>query len=303
MPTSEELLQQGDATFKQRQYAEATELFQQATELAQTEGKSQVLVEALAMTARGYLIRELKNEGRPWLNRAKEIARPDEPRGWSRYLGVLGRFQWQDDIKPTAAETFREMYDYCLQHELHDRAIDAAHMVAITGTPAQQIEWGKKGIEAAEAGGITGWLGPLWNNLGATYDDAADYESALEAYQKAREYHWQFGDEQNRLVADWAVGKTFRRLGQHETALAWLRPVLAWAERRYAEESSVDRGEWLGLACWDLGAIAAAQGDRDTALDLLTRAHKHLEAANMDDWDAKSWQEINDLIDELNRSN
>lgn len=299
---SAELLEQADATFSKREYAEATALFAKAAAAAEHEGNTQVLVESLAMTARGYLIREMKDEGRPWLARAEEKATADEPLGWSRYLGVRGRFEWQDDDKPTATATFREMYEYCLQHKLHDRAVDAAHMVAITGTPEQQIEWAVKGIRAAELGEMDGWLGPLWNNLGATHDDAGDYEKALDAYLKARHFHWKVGDELNKLAADWAVGKTYRRLGQHNKALAWLRPVLAWAERRHAEDPSTERGEWVGLACWDLGAIAAAKNQRDEATELLGRAHKLLEAAKMPDWDAKSWKEINDLIAGLKRN-
>jgi tetratricopeptide (TPR) repeat protein len=251
------------------------------------------------MTARGYLIRELKDEGRPWLNRAKEKASPDDPLGWSRYLGVRGRFEWQDDKRPTATATFREMYDFCLRHKLHDRAVDAAHMVAITGTPDEQVAWAEKGIQAAELGEMDGWLGPLWNNLGATHDDAGNYDKALEAYIKARHYHWKVGDELNKLAADWAVGKTYRRLGQHDKALQWLRPVLAWSERRYAEDPSAERGEWVGLACWDLGTIAAASGRRKEAAELLGRAHDLLEAAKMPEWDAKAWQEIKALVAEV----
>ena len=48
-----------------------------------------------------------------------------------------------------------------------------------------------------------------------------------------------------------------------------------------------------------LGVIAAAEGNNEQARELLGRAREMLEAAKMPEWDAKSWKEINDLLDEL----
>ena len=302
MTESEQLLADGDAAFRRREYEEATNFFKQAAEVAEAQNDGATLVQALCMVARGYLIRELRDDGLPWIERAGNLATAEQPAGWSRYLGVRGRFEWQEDNNATATATFREMYDYCLEHSLHNRAIDAAHMVAITGTQDEQIFWAKKGIVAAEQGEVDGWLGPLWNNLGATYDEAGQYDEALEAYTRARHYHWKVGDEHAKLAADWAVGKTYRRLGQPATAAQWLRPVLAWAERRYAEDPSMERGEWVGLACWDLGEIAASEGREDDALELLRRAERQLGDAKMPEWDANGWQEILDRIDAVQQN-
>ncbi len=299
MTTSNELLDRGDAAFQGRDYAAAKELFQQAAELAEGEGNIPLLVEALSMVSRCHLIRDEVNHGRPWIERAKALADPTNPLAWSRYLGVRGRFEWKEGNNAIATATFREMYAFCLKHEQHSRAIDAAHMVAITGERDEQIEWAMKGIQAAEEGAIEGWLGPLWNNLGATYDDMQQYEDALEAYLKARHYHWKVGDEHAKLVADWAVGRTYRRLGQYQQALQWLRPVLAWAERRQAEEPSPDCAEWVGWACLDLGEIAAEQQRTEESLEYLLRAKEMLQVAKMQDWDEKSWSELNERIDQL----
>jgi tetratricopeptide (TPR) repeat protein len=295
-PKAADLLKQGDLMFGSRKYAEATAIFEKAVKAAESEGDKSALVEALAMTARGHLIRDLKDEGRPWIDRATAVAKPDDPAGWSRYLGVRGRFEWQDDDKAKATKTFEEMYAYCLKHELHSRAVDAAHMVAITGSVEQQIEWGTKGIEAAEKGGMDGWLGPLWNNLGNTYQDAGRFEDAVEAFLKAREYHWKVGAEINKLIADWAVGMAYRRAGDAKKAIVWIRPVLAWSERRYAEEQTPDTAEWVGFSHREMGEIAAMNGKTAEALDHLKKAKKHLTEAKMQEWDEKGFKELDGRI-------
>lgn len=238
--TSNEAIIMADSVFNASVYEKSREIFSQALEAAQKEGSSSNAVEANAMIARCYLIVDNMVAGMPYLEAAQKIARADMPAGWSRYLGVRGRFEWKQNDLPKAFATFKEMYEFCRTNNLPERAIDAAHMVAIVGTPEQQIEWGQKGIAEAEENNITTWLGQLWNNLAATYEEQQKYPEALDAYHKAREYHWRYGTEQNKLIADWAVGHAYLFNGDFERAGQWLRPVLAWAER-------IDNAEFAGL--------------------------------------------------------
>jgi len=300
------LLADGDRAFRSRDYESATRLYERAFAEAEKENLAEVAAEAAAQAARGYLIRDRKEEGRPWLEKAKARANGELPKAWSRYLGVRGRFEWKDDRLDEATATFVAMYDYCEKHGLHDRAVDAAHMVAITGKPEQQVEWARKGIAAAEKGGLDGWLGPLWNNLGVTYQEKNDWKAALDCYRKARVYHWKTGGEVNKLAADWAVGMALRETGAIEESLQWLRPVLAWAERRHAEQPGAERGEWVGLACRELGYAELALSEKDgrearkaDARKLLARAVEHLEAAGMPEWDAKAWARLVATLDRL----
>jgi tetratricopeptide (TPR) repeat protein len=297
------LLENGDAAFNERRYEAATGLYVKAHEQAKKEGDRSLAAEAAAQAARGYLIRGKKEEGRPWLAKAKEAADDSMPKAWSRYLGVRGRFEWKDEKLETATKTFEEMYAYCEKHGLHDRAVDAAHMVAITGTPEQQIEWARKGIAAAEKGKNDGWLGPLWNNLGYTYQERGEWKQALECYRKARHYHWKLGRELNKLAADWAVGKALRHTGEIEKAMCWLRPVLAWAERLYAEKPTESHAEWIGSACLELGFAQLDLYRKDhknerltEAIKLLRRALEIMDAAGMEKWDPKGWKELNEAL-------
>ncbi|MEA3409219.1 MAG: hypothetical protein U9Q95_02615 [Candidatus Eisenbacteria bacterium] len=187
-----------DEVFKNRDYEEAGVLFEAIAEEAGDDNSA--FVEAASMRARSYLVVDKKDEGREWLLRAAAKAEESVPLGWSRYLGVRGRFEWKDGDNETATSTFREMFGYCGEKELWERAVDAAHMIAITGDQNQKFDWSLKGIEMAEKGGMDGWLGPLWNNLGWNYYDDERYGEAYDALVKAREYHYRGEGELPKLI-------------------------------------------------------------------------------------------------------
>lgn len=291
--TADSLLEQADETFQSRDYKAALAQYQSAVKKAKGEFNNSVEVEALAQVARMNLILGEKEEGRKWLKRAEEKVTDSDPMGWSRYLGVKGRFEWQDNDLKKARETFDKMYTYCHVSGMWGRAVDAAHMIAIVAeTPEEQIEWGRRGIEAAEAGEVESWLGPLWNNLAGTYYDIKQFDSALECYQKAREYHWRYSGEIAKLFADYHVGMTYRMLGQYDEAGKWLRPVLAWAER-------IENHSAIGQACEDLGEIEIAQGRKAEGLKLLKRARSEYKLAGFDKTWPEIWEHINKRIKEL----
>jgi tetratricopeptide (TPR) repeat protein len=286
-PTSDAMLAKADELFQSRDYETARVEYEAVVEKAREEFNRSLEVEALSQVARMYLIQDDKEAGRTWLVRAEERATDSDPMGWSRYLGVKGRFEWKDGDLKKARETFDRMYTYCNTNSLWGRAVDAAHMIAIVSeSPEEQIEWGRRGIEAAEAGDEESWLGPLWNNLAGTYHDLKQYDSALQCYQKAREYHWRHSGEIAKLYADYHVGMTHRFLGNHDEAVRWLRPVLAWAER-------LGNHSAIGQACEDLGEIAVAGGDMTEGLKLLRRAREEYKLEGFD----KSWPEIYKHID------
>lgn len=265
-------LQEADALFGARKYDEAKEAY-----LKLVDGPDRV--EAMAQVARCFSIAGKLDEGQPWLDRAREAGSPDEPNGWSRYLGVRGIFERERGDRETAKKTFVEMLDYCERHELWRRAIDAVHHIAIIDPdPA----WGLKGIAAAEKLNDIGWLAVLWNNLGATYEDLKQFDKALDAYLKAREYHHAGNDDGRKLAADWAVAHALRLCGRLDEA----KPQL---------ESVVERGdaEWAGYALNDLGELYAAQGRRAEALGTSELARRRLVEAGMEE----HWPDILRQID------
>ncbi len=283
---ADSLLSVADDIFQAGKIDDAFDAYSQAFKSARKEFNRSVEVEALAQMARMKLKSGYKEEGRIFLSQAQERTSETDPLGYSRFLGVKGRFEWLDDNLTAAQKTFSEMYDYCQSNALWGRVIDAANMMAIVSeNPEDQIKWSRKGIETAEATETEGLLGALWNNLAGTYYDIKDFENALECYKKSREYHWRFSGEVGKLFADYHIGMTYRLLGQFDEAGKWLRPVLAWAER-------LGNHSAIGQACEDLGEIEAAKGNKKEALEYLKRARDEYKKEGYD----KSWQEIWDNI-------
>ncbi len=291
--TADSLLSQADDVFQSRDYDAALEKYTEVVQTAHKEFNRSVEVEALSQVARMNLVLGNREEGETWLGRAAERASENDPMGWSRYLGVKGRFEWKADDLKQARATFDQMFEFCDANALWGRAVDAAHMIAIVAeSPEEQIEWGRRGIEAAEAGDVESWLGPLWNNLAGIYHDLKQFDSALECYTKAREYHWRFSGEVGKLFADYHVGMTYRLLGNFDEAGKWLRPVLAWAER--IENHSV-----IGQACEDLGEIEIAKDNKAAGLKLLRRARDEYKKEGYDTSWPEVWEQINKRIAEL----
>jgi len=290
-----ERMEQGDLAFKARDYEMARDLFAETADMARMFGSNSILTEAYAMVARTYLIMGKDMIGRAMLAKSGDFAMKEEPLGWSRFLGVRGRFEWQSGELDKATATFKEMYEFCSTANLHERAIDAAHMVAITGSPEEQIAWGKKGIAEAEAGKVTGWLGPLWNNLGATYEDLGTYDQALEAYLKAREYHYLYGDDMNKLIADWAVGHAYRLSGDIKNARIWLDPLF----KRCVD---LNAGEFLGWTHKDYAEVELLDGHPELALEHLLKAEALLKKAGIQSWAPEDYNKLVVQIDELKKN-
>lgn len=291
-------LQEADGVFRSREYEDAGKLYEAIAEDADAAGDASAYVEACAMRARSFLIRERGEEGMPWLKRARERADADDPLGWSRYLAVRGRFEWHDEDNETATATFREMFDFCERQELWERAVDAAHMVALTGNPEEKFEWAAKGIRMAEKGDMSGWLGPLWNNLGWDYVDNGRYEEARDALVKAREYHYAGENELPKLIADYSVAHVTRLLGELDQAGDQMKTVFDWAGRLHGE-GNADALEWIGFSRWELGEIAAERGDNAAAIGLMEEALGELKTAGMPRWDGAGWAEKQGRLSEL----
>jgi len=285
------IIAEADSVFNARQYVTARHFYEKALTAAQAVDHKSDMTQALAMIARTYLVEDEYETGFQWLLKAEKLANIGEPAGWSRYQSVKGRFLWKNNRLDEATTLFKNLYEYCAKQNLYERAVDAAHMVAITGTPQEQVEWGKKGIEQAMAGNVTAWLGPLWNNLGATYEEMCRFDSSLEAYRKAREYHYAHGTDRNKVLADYAVGHALFNLKEYDEAGQWLHPVLA-------EFEEMREDEFIGLTCHDLGEISYASGNYKEAYDLFVRAGELLKKADMDRWDSAGYNRLIERIEE-----
>jgi tetratricopeptide (TPR) repeat protein len=277
-----ELLELGDKLFRQGEYFEAKRLYLRAL---RANGPDHAYVEACAQVARMESLLGHPEEGKPWLELANLRARQDDPLGWSRLQLVVGIFEREAGERRAAVTRFEGLYTYCRKHGLFERAIDVAHHVVLASDDLeQQMLWSEKGIEAAEAGGLQGWLAVLWNNKAAALEDQGRWEDALLAYETARDYHRQTGDAQRILIADWAVARALRMTGRLEEARSLSAATHATALERQAAVPGPANAEWVGYTRWELAELDALAGRIAQALAGLEEARNRLLEAGIEGW-------------------
>jgi tetratricopeptide (TPR) repeat protein len=145
-----------------------------------------------------------------------------------------GRMHRSSGDSKAAVPLFESAFRRASEGGEHYLAGDAAHMAAIAVDDREVMEsWTNRGLELGEREPEAAyWAGPLLNNLGWAYFDAAEYERALELFQRALEVRER--DPKNEQAIAWArygVGQTLRMLGQPMEAIAMLQQAVAWADR------------------------------------------------------------------------
>ena len=114
-----------------------------------------------------------------------------------------------------------------------------------------------------------GWLGTLYNNMGWTYFDEAQYTKALELFESAAAFRQQRGQRRREQIARWAVGRTLRALGRLSQALDIQVRLL---DERVASGLDAD-----GQVVEEIAEIRHLQGSQD-ARTYFARAYRLLSA-------------------------
>ncbi len=121
-----------------------------------------------------------------------------------------------------AVPLFEEAWKIAKENGNDNLAIDAAHMLAIILPPDRQLEWNLKAlslIEESNDSSVIGWKGPLYNNIGWTYFDQGDPDTALMYFLKDVNFRKEIGDEAGRRIAQWSAARMYRALNRTEDAL------------------------------------------------------------------------------------
>lgn len=183
------------------------------------------------------------------------------------YLAIeRGRTHNSAGDATSATALFEHAFELFSQAGAEAAAIDAAHMVAISGSPAQQIEWARKGLELAEASSdarARRWRGPLLNNLGWSLHDQGRFDEALQAFVSAQAVREESAEAEPIAIAKWSVARCLRSLGRVQEAIAIQRALLP--------ERNDD-----GFVHEELGELLTTAGDHDEARAHFARAHELL---------------------------
>ncbi|MFC1897944.1 hypothetical protein ACFLYJ_00040 [Candidatus Cloacimonadota bacterium] len=200
-------------------FKEILPLLSQTTEFDVDE---QYQVELLTQIARAQGLQGKFDEAGISMQQAEELLTDNMPVGQIRYLLERGRLLNSMGEKETAAKTFLKAYEYGLENQLDLYTIDAAHMLGIVVPPEEQIEWNLIAfdlVEKTQDQRVKGWLGALSNNIGWTYFDLEEYETALGFFQKGYDWRKLQPDETATRIAKWCVARCLRALEKYDEAL------------------------------------------------------------------------------------
>ena len=151
-------------------------------------------------------------------------------------------------------------------------AVDAAHMLAIVSEAEEAFQWNTTALELAESSAdprARRWRASLLNNLGWTYHDRGDFESARACFERAVPLREAAGDVRELRIARWCVARSLRSLGRVEEALRQQRDLLETSQEEGLEPDgyvSEEIGECLQL----LGRKAEARPHFAAAYRLLS---------------------------------
>jgi len=210
--TSEQI----DALWDFSDPAGSYERFERAMETAEGD----VVAELLTQSARCHGLRGKFAQADATLDRAEEMASPGSVaavrvplergrvRNSSRTEGAARLFQKAEAM---AREIGAEFYE-----------LDAIHMRAIVEAD-RAVELNRLGISRAEASvdpRCRRWRIAFNNNLGWTFHDAGDYDSALTAFRAALAAAEEWGEASRIIIAYWSIARCLRSIGRIEEALS-----------------------------------------------------------------------------------
>ncbi|CAN5242117.1 hypothetical protein BH09ACT12_BH09ACT12_32700 [soil metagenome] len=101
--------------------------------------------------------------------------------------------------------------------------VDALHMVALVGAPAEQLALTEEALAVARTSSdpaARAWEPSLLNNLAMAHADAGDWSAALAGFEEALVARARLGDDRRTRTARWLVAWALRNLDRREEALA-----------------------------------------------------------------------------------
>jgi tetratricopeptide (TPR) repeat protein len=186
------------------------------------EGSDEGRAEVLTQLARVYGLREQFTEGDRLIDEAAALA------GSSVIASIRiqlerGRLRRSSGNVTGALPLFESAFETARAAGEQYLAADAAHMAALAAPDREgMLAWTETGIRIAQADPdpqVSYWEGPLLNNLGWAYQDAGDYEEALDCFQRALDARMRYPDMPEAIQhAKDAVAEALTALGRQDDA-------------------------------------------------------------------------------------
>jgi tetratricopeptide (TPR) repeat protein len=243
------------------------ELLPQAGELPDRRYEAELLTQL----ARSLGLQQKFDSAHTVLDGVEPLLGQAGPRVQTRYLLERGRTFNSSGSRDQADSLFLQAWEHAQRHGETALAVDAAHMVAIT-RPSESLEWNLRALEVAEHAtdpAARRWRGSLYNNLGWTYFERKQYDSAHRCFDLALTCRVEQGKTRDVLEARWCLAKCLRFEEQVEASLAMqLELEQAW-EREGTQDGFVY--EEIAECLWQLGRTAESRPYFARAHELLSQ--------------------------------
>ena len=215
------------------QHPDQTEtIFNQLLKVSERNNDLSYHLQLLTQIARAQGLQKQFVEAHHTLDMVQDQLNPELVVPTIRYLLERGRVFNSSDQPEEAGNWFQHAWELAQVHEEAAYfAVDSAHMLAIAASSFdEKIAWNTAALAVAEASTherVKRWCGSLYNNLGWTYHEQAEYERALEYFQEALQWQQEHGKTREMLIARWCIGRTLRSLQRMAEALALQEELLA----------------------------------------------------------------------------
>ena len=254
----------------------ATEMkFRELLPMAEASGDVSYHLQLLTQVARTQGLQRDFDGAHATLDKV-EAAMEDQPDVVKvRYMLERGRAYNSSKEVDKARPLFLEAWKLARSAGEDYHAVDAAHMMAIIEEPEEALRWNEKAMKLAESSSDEDagmWLGSLYNNIGWTYHDMGDYETALDLFEKALAWREEQEQVPQIRIARWCVARTLRSLERTEEALRMQEALLAEFD---------EAGEKSGYVFEELGECHLALGRADEAEPYFAQAYEEL---SQDPW-------------------
>jgi tetratricopeptide (TPR) repeat protein len=138
-------------------------------------------------------------------------------------------------------------------------------MLGIVSEGQKSIQWNKLALQRAAHSKLKraqNWKGSLLNNLGWTYFNSGDFNTALTTFESALDFQKALGDPVRIRVARWTVARCLRALKRYDEAFVIQSELIQYPEQGYVSE--------------ELGELLLVLGRSDDAKPRFKRAYELL---------------------------
>lgn len=185
---------------------------------------------ALTQVARALGLQKRYAEGRDVLADVAASSEGMTPEVSTRCALEHGRLLLSEQRRAQAAPLFEQAATEAGAAGLEALHVDALHMLAMLGDPAEQLEQTQQALAVARSATspeAQAWDASLLNNLGMAQHDLGDLGAALESFREALAIREARGQLAETRVARWMVAWTLRLLGRDDEARTMQRALKA----------------------------------------------------------------------------